>query len=85
MAWDDDQATGDEYTASIFNDLVAYVKGHAQEHGYEGDDELATALKYDPQAEPATPTDGCVRWYDSTEDAYKVKFDDGTSVTVAER
>lgn len=38
-----------------------------------------------PEPEPATPTSGCVRWYDETENAYKVKFDDGATVTIAER
>jgi len=59
-------------------------KTHNNTHGYEGADELATALKYDPESEPTTPTDGCVRWYDSTDDAFKVKFSDGGIITVAQ-
>ena len=37
-------------------------------------------------SEPSTPpTNEAVRWYDETEEAYKVKFDDGTQITVAEK
>ena len=60
-------------------------KAHSETHGFEGADELATALRYEPEAEPATPTSGCVRWYDETEAAYKAKFDDGETVTLAEK
>ena len=59
-------------------------KTHSGTHGYGGTDELGTALKYDPESEPTTPTDGCVRWYDATDDAFKVKFSDGGIVTVAQ-
>ena len=59
-------------------------KAHSDTHGYGGTDELGTALKYDPESEPTTPTDGCVRWYDATDDAFKVKFSDGGVVTVAQ-
>jgi len=58
---------------------------HAVRHGYGNDDELSSALRYEPQAEPSTPNSGCVRWYDQNEDAFKVKFDDGTSVTLAQK
>lgn len=57
-------------------------KEHSTDHGFGGADELATALRYEPQSEPGTPTSGCVRWYDEIEDAYKVKFDNGESITV---
>ena len=60
-------------------------KAHSETHGFEGADELATALRYEPEAEPATPTSGCVRWYDETEAAYKAKFDDGETVTIAQK
>lgn len=60
------------------------AKAHSGTHGYQGSDELATALRYAPQAEPETPTTGCVRWYDDLQDAYKVKFSDGSAITVGE-
>lgn len=44
-----------------------------------------SATHYTPSSEPAAPTSGCVRWYDSTDDAYKIKFDDGAVVTIAEK
>jgi len=37
-------------------------------------------------AEPATPATGEVaRWYDTTGEAYKAKFDDGSTVTIAQK
>lgn len=66
------------------NNVVDEFNSHSTRHGYGGSDELATALKYEPESEPSTPTDGVVRWYDSTEDAFKAKFSDGSSVTIAE-
>jgi hypothetical protein len=58
---------------------------HAARHGAGGDDELATALRYEPESEPSTPDAGVVRWYDSGTDAFKAKFDDGSTVTLAEQ
>lgn len=75
-------------TAKMFSDIettFAVEGDHADTHGYEGTDELATALRYAPESEPATPTSGCVRWYDGTANAYKVKFDDGSTITLGER
>ena len=93
MAWDDDKSTAadpdnpepdEQLTADEWDAHVQDQKNHKDRHGYEGSDELATALKYDPESEPNTPADGCVRWYDETDDAYKVKFSDGNSITVGE-
>jgi len=37
-------------------------------------------------SEPSTPATGeVVRWYDSTSADYNIKFDDGSSVTIAEK
>lgn len=37
-------------------------------------------------AEPATPATGeLARWYDSTDESYKAKFDDGSTVTIAQK
>jgi hypothetical protein len=58
---------------------------HAARHGAGGDDELATALRYEPESEPPTPDAGVVRWYDSGTDAFRAKFDDGSTVTLAEQ
>jgi len=71
-------------TISIDAPTQSEFDTHSSRHGYEGADELATALKYAPESEPTTPTDGCVRWYDSTDDAFKVKFSDGGIITVAQ-
>lgn len=71
-------------TEKVFTDIESQIDSHSTRHGYGGDDELATALKYDPQSEPSTPTDGVVRWYDSTDDAFKAKFSDGSIVTIAQ-
>lgn len=38
---------------------------------------------FEPTSEPSTPSSGCVRWYDSSDGAYKVKFDDGSIATIA--
>jgi hypothetical protein len=62
-----------------------HARDHAGRHGFGNADELATALRYEPEAEPSTPSTGVVRWYDSTADAFKAKFDDGTSVTLAQK
>jgi len=62
-----------------------HARDHAARHGVGGADELSTALRYEPQAEPSTPNSGVVRWYDQNEDAFKVKFDDGSSVTLAQK
>lgn len=45
----------------------------------------ADTVHFEPATEPATPTTGCVRWYDSTDDALKIKFDDGSVTTIAEK
>jgi len=71
-------------TISVDAPTQSEFDSHATRHGYEGADELATALKYAPESEPTTPADGCVRWYDSTDDAFKVKFSDGGIITVAQ-
>ena len=42
-------------------------------------------VKYEPQPEPDTPENGCVRWYDETDDAYRIKFADGETVTIAQQ
>jgi hypothetical protein len=62
-----------------------HAQDHQSRHGAGGADELATALRYQPESEPSTPTSGVVRWYDSTADAFKAKFDDGSTVTLAEK
>jgi len=62
-----------------------HARDHQSRHGAGGADELATALRYKPESEPSTPASGVVRWYDSTADAYKAKFDDGSTVTLAEK
>lgn len=80
----DGAATHLSPTAKMFGDIESQLDSHSSRHGYGGADELATALKYDPQAEPSTPTDGVVRWYDETADAFKAKFSDGSSVTIAQ-
>lgn len=49
-----------------------------------GETSTATA-HFPPEPEPATPASGCVRWYDSTANALKVKFDDGSVATIAEK
>ena len=37
-------------------------------------------------SEPDTPsTDEMARWYDATNGAYKAKFDDGTTATIAQK
>ena len=89
MAWDDDKQVAPgteegELTPEEWNEHVADQKGHAGRHGHQETDELATALRYEPQGEPETPESGCVRWYDDTADAYKVKFSDGSAITVGE-
>lgn len=81
VSYDDANST---LTISIDAPTQSEFDTHSSRHGYEGADELATALKYDPESEPTTPTDGCVRWYDSTDDAFKVKFSDGGIVTLAQ-
>lgn len=36
--------------------------------------------------EPSTPNNGeVIRWYDEVDEAYKMKFDDGSTITIAER
>jgi len=62
-----------------------HARDHQSRHGAGGADELATALRYAPESEPSTPTSGVVRWYDSGTDAFKAKFDDGSTVTLAEK
>ena len=62
-----------------------HARDHAGRHGFGNADELATALRYEPEAEPSTPSTGVVRWYDNTADAFKAKFDDGTSVALAQK
>lgn len=62
-----------------------HAQDHSSRHGYNNADELSTALRYEPESEPSTPTSGVVRWYDSTEDALKAKFDDGTTATIAQK
>jgi hypothetical protein len=62
-----------------------HAQDHQSRHGIGGADELATALRYAPESEPPTPTSGVVRWYDSSADAFKAKFDDGSTVTLAEK
>ena len=62
-----------------------HAQDHQSRHGFGEADELATALRYEPQSEPSTPSSGMVRWYDETDDAFKVKFDDGSIVTQAEK
>jgi len=62
-----------------------HAQNHQSRHGISGADELATALRYQPEPEPSTPASGVVRWYDSGTDAFKAKFDDGSTVTLAEK
>jgi len=62
-----------------------HPEDHQSRHGFGGDDELSTALRYVPEAEPATPASGVVRWYDQGTDAFRAKFDDGSVVTLAEK
>jgi len=62
-----------------------HAQDHQSRHGAGDADELATALRYAPESEPSTPTSGVVRWYDSGTDAFKAKFDDGSTVTLAEK
>jgi len=62
-----------------------HAQDHAERHGFGNNDELSTRLRYRPQAEPPTPSTGVVRWYDQNSDSFKAKFDDGTSVTLAQK
>lgn len=45
----------------------------------------SSVSEFVPESEPPTPASGCVRWYDEVDHAFKVKFDDGAIVTIAER
>ena len=85
MAWDDSKQLGDELTSSEWNDHVTDQKNHSTRHEYNGDDEINGPQRFEPQSEPATPTSGVVRWYDDTDDALKAKFDDGSTVTLAQK
>jgi len=62
-----------------------HTEDHQSRHGIGGDDELSTALRYEPEAEPSTPDAGVVRWYDQSANAFKAKFDDGSTVVLAEQ
>jgi len=62
-----------------------HAQDHQSRHGVGAADELATALRYEPEQEPSTPQSGVVRWYDAGTDAFRVKFDDGSTVTLAEK
>jgi len=82
---DESTISHDEIDQSTVDPDDHHARDHATRHGAgSSTDELATALRYAPEDEPATPDAGVVRWYDSTEDAFKAKFDDGTSVTLAQ-
>jgi hypothetical protein len=43
-------------------------------------------IENDGTSEPSTPDAGeFVRWYDSTDEEWKAKFDDGSSLTIAQK
>lgn len=85
LAVDESDIDHDEIDQATVSAGDHHAQDHAERHGAGGDDELATALRYDPQSEPSTPDAGVVRWYDADTDAFKAKFDDGSTITLAER
>jgi hypothetical protein len=85
LAVDESNIDHDEIDQATVSPDDHHAQDHQSRHGLGGDDELATALRYKPEQEPSTPDTGVVRWYDQGTDAFKVKFDDGAVVTVAEK
>jgi hypothetical protein len=85
LAVDESNIDHDNIDQSTVSADDHHDRDHSARHGVGANDELATALRYEPQSEPSTPTSGVVRWYDSTDDAFRVKFDDGATATLAEK
>jgi hypothetical protein len=85
LAVDESRINHDNIDQSTVGGDDHHAEDHGSRHGVGGADELATALRYEPESEPATPTSGVVRWYDQAADAFRVKFDDGATATLAEK
>jgi hypothetical protein len=84
-SFDESEISHDGIDQSTVTPDDHHNRDHQSRHGFDDVDELATALRYKPETEPPTPKSGVVRWYDDTEDAFKAKFDDDTSITLGQR
>lgn len=71
-----DESSGD-YVIRVPNDLVDFD---------QNDIENILVVSNAETSEPSTPAAGdMARWYDSTDEAYKAKFDDGSTLTIAQK
>lgn len=86
-----DDRTGNERIYLVRSENVLYrdtgtawvqIAGHGAE-STPVETIYSEVITLEPKAEPDAPASGCVRWYDETDDAYKLKFDNGNIVTLA--
>ena len=71
-----DEDSGD-FVVRVPNDLVDFS---------DSDVDSLLVVSNAETAEPTTPATGeLARWYDSTDESYKAKFDDGSTVTIAQK
>jgi len=82
---DESNIDHDEIDQSTVTANDHHARDHATRHGFDDSDELTTALRYEPEAEPSAPDNGVVRWYDESTDAFMAKFDDGATIVLAEK
>lgn len=67
--------------ASVDNDAEIVDEDYNVYSNVSHENLVATSID-----EPNTPSDGeLVRWYDEVDEAYKIKFDNGNTITIAER